>query len=408
MFQRKLFQKKLITSVLTLCMLTGSPGSLNAASALPAEPVPVQESFDYPITAQTNKQSSQSIRITWDSSKDALVKYYYVLRRNMKNSIGNGAWKTIAQIESDGISGGPSYSYTDQLAKDTPQQYEYKICLLTKDGTTDTRDANYTSITNDAAVPGSNIKVCIDPGHYGTLNNNYEYTGADGNYPYSEAVFNLEIAKELQKELKNAYGIDSYLTRTSSSIRLVYDGKNYKNENLDTKNIAIRGYAAKQQNCDLFLSLHTNSTSRQKKIWSQPKSINKAYVFVNRTAHKSDQGMKIANAIGVSLTEYNQESGIQTAGFTTRTKNKAAAFSSANNDSSKTNGTVIHRKSGSGSDYYGVLRGAAADGIPGILVEHAFHATQIVRKRAASSSDLSENWAACDAYGIALGYGFIK
>ena len=118
--------------------------------------------------------------------------------------------------------------------------------------------------------------------------------------------------------------------------------------------------------------------------------------------------MLIANTIGKSLTDYNRQAGIQTNGFTTRSTLKAAAFSSLNNDSAKTNGTVVYRRSRSGGDYYGVLRGASADGVPGILIEHAFHATQIVRKRAGMSSDLSESWAECDAYGIAAGFGFLE
>ena len=73
------------------CIWTSFP---TKGSALPAEPVPVQESFDYPITAQTNKQSSQSIRITWDSSKDALVKYYYVLRRGVFSILPDG-WQGV-------------------------------------------------------------------------------------------------------------------------------------------------------------------------------------------------------------------------------------------------------------------------------------------------------------------------
>ncbi len=360
--------------------------------------------------ASTSKQSSTAIRITWDAAKDASVKYYYVMRRSTKNSIGKGAWTTIAEIEVATASQDASYTYTDKLKSSAPQQYEYKICTLfdLEGEAIDTRTDAYADATNEAAVFGTNIKVCIDAGHFGTLNNNFTFTGADGNFPYSEAEFNLETAKALQTELKDAYGIDSYLTRTKSSVSLSYGGKTYKNENLDQKNIAVRGYMAKAKDCDLFVSLHTNSTSRQTKTWSQPKSINKAYVFVNQPAHTSDIGMKIANTIGTSLTEYNQEAGIQTAGFTKRSKNRAASFSTIQNDAAKTNGTVIHRRSSSGSDYYGVLRGAAVDNVPGILIEHAFHVTQIVRKRAALSTDLSENWAACDAYGIAYGYGFLK
>ncbi len=380
------------------------PQALDASALeMPDTPASIPD-----LTVETAKKSSKSIQISWDSPDDRFVAEYYVMRRNVKNSIGKGNWKTVAALEAEGLEDGASYSYTDSLKSSKPQQYEYKICTLSADQKTDTRGASYEAQTNETAVLGSNIKICIDPGHYGTLNNNYEMTGADGNYPYSEAVFNLEVAKCLQAELKQFYGIDSFLTRTGESVSLKYNGKTYKNENLDQKNIAVRGYAAKQQGCDFFVSLHTNSTSRPSKPWSQPKSINKAYVFVNQIAHASDRGMLIANTIGKSLTDYNRQAGIQTNGFTTRSTLKAAAFSSLNNDSAKTNGTVVYRRSSSGGDYYGVLRGASADGVPGILIEHAFHATQIVRKRAGMSSDLSESWAECDAYGIAAGFGFLE
>jgi len=402
-------KKKMIRVLLALCMLAYTPNTVSAATDTVETDAPDEAASPvYDIVPVTSKQSAQSIQITWDDSKDGSVKYYYVMRRNAKNSIGKGNWKTIAQIESDGIKEGSFYSYTDQLRTSTPQQYEYKICSLSADETIDTRDAEHNIATNGYAVLGTNIKICIDAGHYGTRNNNYECTDADGRFPYSEAVFNLETAKALQAELKQAYGIDSYMTRTGKSISLTYKGQKYKNENLDQKNIAVRGYAAKAQGCDFFISLHTNSTSRTARPWSQPKSINKVFVFVNQTAHASDRGMQIANAIGTSLTEYNQEAGIQTNGFTARQKNKAANFSTLNNDAAKVNGTVIYRRSSSGGDYYGVLRGSSANGVPGILVEHAFHATQIVRKLANASTDLSENWAACDAYGIACGFGFLE
>lgn len=402
-------KKKILAAILTLCALASMPktpaNAAGVADAMPTEKIPAAIPA---ITPDASKHSSKSIQISWDASLDASVKYYYVMKRDAKNSIGRGTWKTAAKIASDGIKGGPAYVYTDQLPSALPQQYEYKICMLSKDKTMDTRDAAYESATDETAVLGTNIKVCIDPGHFGTLNNNYELTGADGNYPYSEALFNLEIAWALRDELKQAYGIDSYMTRSGSSVSLTYKGKTYTDGTLDQKNIAVRGYVAKTEGCDFFISLHTNSTSRQTKVWSQPKSINKAFVFVNQAAHASDRGMDTANAIGGRLTAYNQAAGIQTAGFTPRKKLKAANFSTLDNDAAKTNGTVVYRKSSSGGDYYGVLRGAHANGVEGVLVEHAFHATQIVRKLADISTELSENWAACDAYGIAYGFGFLE
>lgn len=72
--------------------------------------------------------------------------------------------------------------------------------------------------------------------------NNYKLGGSNGRYPYSEAKFTLKIGKELQKKLKQEYGIDSYMTRTSRNISLTYNGKTYVNKKLDDKNIIIRGY----------------------------------------------------------------------------------------------------------------------------------------------------------------------
>lgn len=408
-------KKKLISMLFAVTLTAGMSDMVSAARM----PEPITEPTTKPeltenlteltdITLITTKHSSKAIRLRWKDFSDELVSEYYVMRRGVKNSIGSGEWETIASKQSDGDAVDAFYHYKDVLSSSEPQQYEYKICVLSADGMIDTREAAYEEATNEAAVLGSNIKACIDAGHYGTLNNNFELTGNDGKFPYSEAAFNLETAKALQLELQQKYGIDSYLTRENETITLFYNGKKYANDNLEQKNISIRGAMAKQEGCDLFLSLHTNSTSRQTKVWSQPKKINKVAVFVNQAALSSDRDMKIANTIGQKLTDYNKEAGIQTLGFTARSKNKAASFSAAVNDSAKTNGTVFHRRGSSGSDYYGVLRGASANGVPGMIIEHAFHVTQIVRKQAAASSQLAENWAACDAYGIAYGYGFIE
>lgn len=383
-----------------LFMLMGMPCS---AYGISGETIPV-----YAVRPNTSKASSSAIKLTWSSANDGSVAYYYVMRRGTKNSRGSGKWKTIAQVKSDRRDGGASNSYIDRLKSAKAQQYEYKICLLSVKDKIDTRESRYAKQTNTCAALGTNIKICIDPGHYGSLNNNYDFSGEDRRYPYSEAKFTIKIGKALKKELKTAYGIDSYMTRTGSSISLVYNKKKYTNEKLDKMNIAVRGYMAAKKNCDFFISLHTNETSRTVDPWNQPKSINKVLVFVNRLAHASSRGMKIANAIGVNLTVYNQKAGVQTAGFVKKSRNSAVNFNDQKNDSLNGSGTVMYRKNSAGTDYYGVLRGASAKMVQGVLVEHAFHATQIVREQAGASSALYENWAACDAYGIAYGFGFVN
>ena len=394
-----MIKQKIAGSLLALCMVAGLFNSTYTVSASePAESV-------HAIVPKTSKASSKSIKLSWTSADDASVKYYYVMRRGTKDSKGTGTWKTLTKIKSDGKAGGPANTYTDKLKSSAPQQFEYKIC--TADAAVDTRGQAYRDETDKYAVLGTNIKVCIDPGHYGTRNNNYDQKGKNGEHPYSEAQFALKIGKALQEELKHTYGIDSYMTRTTSRISLTYNGKTYTNEKLDQGNISVRGYMAKTKECDFFISLHTNATGRKKNPWNQPKSLNKVYIFVNSTAHNSSRGMKIANSIGAELTAYNQASGIQSAGFEARSRKKAAGFTNLKNDSYNENGTVIYRKGSSGSDYYGVLRGASVKGVEGMIVEHAYHVTGIMREKADASSDLYQNWAACDAYGIAKGFGFI-
>ncbi len=395
-----MIKQKIISKILALCMVTSLVNSINATSEM-AEPV-------YVTALITSKASSKSIKLSWDSSQDSYVNCYYIMRRNTKESIGTGKWQTIAEIESDDTAGDSKNLYIDKLKSSVPQQYEYKICTLSKDKTIDTRNQKYEEETNKCAVLGTNIKICIDPGHYGSRNNNYNLKGGNGKYPYSEAKFTLKIGKALKKELKQTYGIDSYMTRTGNKISLKYKKKTYTNAKLDKSNIAIRGYMAKIKGCDFFISLHTNMAGRLKKPWNQPKSLNKVYVFVNSVALKSSRGMKIADYIGSELTAYNKAAGIQNARFVTRRKNKAANYANLINDISNGNGTVVHRRSSSGKDYYGVLRGVSEKGVKGIIVEHAFHDTQVMRRHANTSSDLYQNWGICDAEGIARGFGFIN
>lgn len=229
---------------------------------------PQKDSCVYAITPKTAKVSSRSIKVSWSSSNDADLNTYYVMRRGTKDSRGRGEWKTIAEVISDGVKGGTQNIYVDRLKSSKAQQYEYKICTLSREGI-DTRDPKYREKTDPYAALGTNIKICIDPGHYGSLNNNYSYSGSDGRYRYSEAKFTLKIGTALKKELKKKYGIDSYMTRSASSISLKYKGRKYTNAGLDKKNIAIRGYMAKSNNCDLFLSLHTNSTDSKSRPWNQ-------------------------------------------------------------------------------------------------------------------------------------------
>ncbi len=76
------------------------------------------------------------------------------------------------------------------------------------------------------------------------------------------------------------------------------------------------------------------------------------------------------------------------------------------NDQTDVEGTVC-RRSGEHGDYYGVLRGAANVGVPGMIIEHGFHTVPEMRQMAAAG-ELAGAWARADAEGIAEGFGFEK
>ena len=65
---------------------------------------------------------------------------------------------------------------------------------------------------------------------------------------------------------------------------------------------------------------------------------------------------------------------------------------------------TLCRRLGEHGDYYGVLRGAANVGVPGMIIEHGFHTVPKMRE-AAAGGELKERWARADAEGIAEGFG---
>ena len=311
---------------------------------------------------RTQRLSPQCIQVCWNSDFDANVEEY------------------IAE---------------DHLPSAAPVQYEYRVDVKTTD------DHMYEP-KEGKAVLASNVMVCIDPGHFSGKNAAY---GIDS-FGYAEGDFTLEIALCLRDILKETYGIDSYMTRESGSI--ILDG--YRDQELDSGHISLRGMYAASRQSNLFVSIHTNANNDQANgydTWEQPTAINKTLVFLNQTAMESAEALKTANAIGVNLSRASYELGLSTVGeFRTVTEpSQLRQWTDGYNDSLNEMGTVVYRLN-DGQDYYGVLRGAASEGIPGMIIEHGLHTIPEVRKTAGEG--LAQVWARADAYGIAYGFGFMK
>ena len=155
-------------------------------------------------------------------------------------------------------------------------------------------------------------KICIDAGHEG------KYNRSPANKSYYESDMNWKLHLLLKKYLEE-YGIEVILTRDNQDKELgVYD----------------RGKLAK--GCDLFISIHSNATGH-----GLDESVDYPVVIVPLDG-KSD---KLGNSLATCIENVME------------TKQKGR----------------IYKREGNRGEYYGVIRGAVAVGVPGLILEHSFH-----------------------------------
>lgn len=189
------------------------------------------------------------------------------------------------------------------------------------------------------------MKICLDAGHYGKYNPSPVVKG------YYEAEMAWKLHLLLKTELES-YGCQVITTRGDQAKDL---------------EVSKRGKAA--QGCDLFISLHSNATADC--------SASADYPIV-----------------------YGQISGIADA-LAEKLANRIAEVMQT-----KQSGRVGHRK-GNNGDYYGVLRGSAAVGVPGLLIEHSFHTNERSAKWLMDENHLRQ-LAKSEAEVIAKHYGLQK
>lgn len=163
------------------------------------------------------------------------------------------------------------------------------------------------------------MKICLDAGHYAKYNPS----------PAVEGYYESEMSWKLHLMLKTAleqYGIEVTTTRAEQSKDL---------------NVYYRGKAAK--GCDLLLSLHSNAVAK-----NAPAAPDHPIVY--------GQISGVGDALAERLT---------------------ACIARVMN--TRESGRVGHRE-GKNGDYYGVLRGAAEEGVTALLVEHSFHTNEAATK----------------------------
>ena len=156
-------------------------------------------------------------------------------------------------------------------------------------------------------------KVMIDAGHYGNMN--------PGTEPgYYEAKMSWSLSRYLGAELET-YGIPVAYTRQDQ-----------------TKDLALFDRGEKATDCRLFISLHSNGEKDKLPGPDYPV----AYTMLDGSTDAL--GLQLAKTVQTMIPTVQEA-------------------------------RVVHQHSSKGEniEYYGVLRGAASVGTPGLILEHSFH-----------------------------------
>lgn len=347
--------------------------------SLPVLPVPV-------LTFSSSDTSQ--ISVSWPDTNDEITKAYLISRKLDSDT----EWTSLSTIESDLAASGESYTYTDYLSDPTPTQYIYRIEAQPLD------ESQYKSSQSNEVL-GCNVCICLDPGHFQKASSG---RGTDM-YGYDEGTFTLSLGLNLRDTLRNQYGIDARMTRDTDHITI----NGHRDQDLDSNYLALRGQYA--EGCNLFISLHTNANLDNANgygTWNQPINIIKPIIILNQQASFSPTLIAQANAIGRNLAATSYGLGIASVQqFLPGSIGAFPEWSDATNDALDTPGTIYVRWKDTGEDYYGVLRGAASVGVPGMIIEHGHHTVAEMRKLA-QTGELAKKWAEADAAGIAEGYGF--
>lgn len=156
-------------------------------------------------------------------------------------------------------------------------------------------------------------KVCLDAGHYG------KYNRSPGVPDYYESERMWKLSHLLAAALWDR-GIDVVLTRTDQAVDLA---------------LISRGRAA--SGCDLLVSLHSNAVRS-----GMNESVDYPLAIVMLDGSTDKIGKALADCVSKVM----------------ETKQK---------------GKITTKAGSTGGEYYGVLRGAAAVGVPGVILEHSFH-----------------------------------
>ncbi len=219
-------------------------------------------------------------------------------------------------------------------------------------------------VDSENRVAGS-LVVMLDPGHDAT------HAGARAN-GLEEEKLTLKVAKYCKEYLEEHYSdVVVYMSREGEACP--YPGTASADCN------AARVAAAKAKGADVYVSLHFNSTA------GGATSANGAIVFYPNSNYDGDAGSEGA-ALAAKIIEQLEKLGLTNNGIRIRNSEDGTTY-----------------PDGSLADYYGVIRRSKLEGIPAVIIEHAF-LNNISDAGFLQNEDNLKNLGKADALGIAQAY----
>lgn len=208
-------------------------------------------------------------------------------------------------------------------------------------------------------------KIIIDAGHYGGYNQSPVYK------QYNEGEQMWKLSQYLTTALKE-YGFTAGSTK--ASINEYPKSKRADGTYID--DVYKRGQMAKGY--DLMLSLHSNACETE--------SVNRAVIIHPMSGESKGLAAKLGECVKSAM-------GVSTYQIAQRDYNTSTFY--------------YDGKAHSGKDYYGVIRGAVAQGVQCIIIEHGFHTNTAVAKWLMSDANLKK-LAEAEAKVLAEHYGLKK
>lgn len=214
-----------------------------------------------------------------------------------------------------------------------------------------------------------NLVIVLDPGHGGSDPG----TCCNG---LQEKNLNLAIATACKAELDTYSGVSVYMTRTGD--QTIGDGS-------QSSSLRTRVEIANNYHANILISFHND--------YSPDSSANGAKVFYPNANYRPDFNT-IGNALASQILNQLTALGLANDGIIIKS-------------CKDTNYPYIY-DDGSAGDYYEVIRDAKRDGIPAVLIEHAFVSSNKDTSNYLNSPDKLKALGIADATGIAQYYGLSK